>query len=120
MTAANSENRFTQWEISVIGRRAGNGAWPGTADGESSVVSSAISTNSKSRIFLTTFGGSDAAGLKGPGCPTEGGAVAAVGVGPCGVADAAAASRSRPDEPDRLNVGIPLIGSGGGFVEPAE
>ena len=120
MTAANSENRFTQWEISVIGRRTGNGARPGTADGESSMVSSAISTNSKSRIFLTTFGSSDAAGLKGPGCATGGGAIAAVGVGPCGVADAAAVSRSRPDEPDRLNVGIPLIGSGGGFVEPAE
>ena len=119
MTATNNENRSTQWEISVIGRRAGNGARPGTADGESSMVSSAISTNSKSRIFLTTFGGSDAARLKGPGCPTERGAIAAVGVGPCGVADAAAVSRSRPDEPDRLNVGIPLIGSVAGFVEPA-
>ena len=32
-------------------------------------MSSDISTNSRSRIFFTTLGGSDAAGLNGPGIP---------------------------------------------------
>ena len=85
------------------------------------MVSSAISMNSRSRIFLTTFGGSDAAGLNGPGCPTDGQVIEAVGVGPRGVAKASAASRSRPIEPEGLNVGIPLIRSVAEFVvEPAE
>ena len=120
MTAANSENCSTQWEILVIGKQAGNGARPRTADGELSMVSSVISTNSRSRIFLTTFGGSDAAGLNEPDFPTEGEVIEAVGVGPCGV-EADATSRLRLVEPEGLNVGIPLIGSVVGFVvEPAE
>ena len=121
MTAANSENCSTQWEILVIGRRAGNGARPRTADGELSMVSSVISTNSRSRIFLTTFEGSDAAGLNEPGFPMEGEVIEAVGVGPCGVVEAVATSRLRLIEPEGLNVGIPLIGSVVGFVvEPAD
>ena len=70
------------------------------------MVGSAISTNSRSRLFLWS---SDAAGLNGPGCPTEGEVIEVVGVAPQRVAVAAAVS-------SRLNVGISLIGSVAGFV----
>ena len=73
------------------------------------MVGSAISTNSRSRLFLWS---SDAAGLNGPGCPTEGEVIEVVGVAPQRVAVAAAVSR--------LNVGIPLIGSVARFVVEPE
>ena len=79
---------------------------PGLPIGEPSMVGSAISTNSRSRLFLWS---SDAAGLNGPGCPTEGEVIEVVGVAPQRVAVAAAVS-------SRLNVGISLIGSVAGFV----
>ena len=76
--------------------------------GSSSMVSSAISTNSKSRIRFTTFVGREAAGLNGPlltrlgmdELPADSPREAGVPVGE--VADAAAASRSRPDDPGVL------------------
>jgi hypothetical protein len=76
----------------VIGKRAG-GARPGACDGASLAVSSDISTNSRSRIFLTTFGGRDAAGLYGPWAPMGSGAV---GVGRVFLFAAAVAAASRP------------------------
>ena len=62
---------------------------------------SAISTNSRSRIFLTSFVGKEAVGLNGPGIEIgkgveEEGVADPVGAG--GVAAAAAAARiSRPE-----------------------
>ena len=49
-----------------IGGRAGAGRRFVPAGGSSSMVISAISTKSRSRIRLTTLDGRDAAGLKGP------------------------------------------------------
>ena len=46
----------------VLGVSAGVGS-----SGQTSALSSDISTNSSAKIFRTTFGGSAAAGLKGPG-----------------------------------------------------
>ena len=65
------------------------------------MVSSAISMNSRLRICFTTFAGSEAAGLKGPS-PNEVADEPAVVLGEGVVilsteADAAAASRSRPE-----------------------
>ena len=67
MMAAIRENRSTHWEMLVMGSRAGAGGRPGTLGIASSVVMSAISTNSKSRIRLTSFVGRAAVGLNGPG-----------------------------------------------------
>lgn len=62
-TAAIKEKRSTHCEILVIAGRGGAGVRP---DGMSSMVSSAISMNSKSRIRFTVLAGKDAAGLNGP------------------------------------------------------
>ena len=53
----------------VMGSRAGTGGRPGSigSDHDSSVVMSAIYTNSRSRIFLTNFVGKEAIRLNGPG-----------------------------------------------------
>ena len=51
----------------MIGGRLGGGGRPGIGVGSASVETSDISTNSRSRILLTTFGGSAAVGLNGPG-----------------------------------------------------
>ena len=63
--AAMMEKCSTHCEMSVIGRRAGAGGRPGVFSRLSSMVTSDISTNSKSRIFFTSLGGREAAGLNG-------------------------------------------------------
>ena len=64
--AAIRENRSSHCEMSVTGSRAGAGGRPEPWR-SSSTVTSAISTNSKSRIRFPTLAGRDAAGLNGPG-----------------------------------------------------
>ena len=59
-------NRSTHWEMFWIGGRAGCGL-PWVGSGPSSFVISAMSTNSKFRIFFTIRVGSVAAGLNGRG-----------------------------------------------------
>ena len=51
-------------EIEVTGGRPGR---PIAGSGEVSIVTSDISTKSRSRIFFATLGASEAAGLNGPG-----------------------------------------------------
>ena len=80
MIAAIRENLSTHWEMLVMGSRAGAGGRPGSLGVISSVVMSAISTNSKSRICLTSFVGRAAVGLNGPGVEMAGGG----GGGGCG------------------------------------
>ena len=98
--AAISEYLSSQREISVTGRHAGAGGRPGALEVSSSIDTSDISTNSKSRIRFTTFGGSVAAGLKGPGWVTAVGTRVVPWGGAVGVlfvdTEAAAASKSRP------------------------
>ena len=53
-------------EMFVIGRRAGAGGRPGICGRSSSMEISAISTNSRSRIRLTSLEGREAAGLNVP------------------------------------------------------
>ncbi len=65
--AATSRNLSSHWEIMVTGSLAGAAGRPGPVIMLSSIITSDISINSNSRIFLTTFVGRDAAGLKGPG-----------------------------------------------------
>ena len=65
--AAISEKRFIHREMSVTGSLAGGGGRPGGWGRSSSAITSDISRNSKSRIFLNTLCGRDAIGLKGPG-----------------------------------------------------
>ena len=77
----------------MIGRRAGASGRPGVCWRSSSSATSAISTNSRSRILLATLAGMAAAGLYGPGRATKG---VETLVPPPDVAAAAAASRSRP------------------------
>ena len=64
--AAIRENRSSHWEMSVTGSRAGASGRPEPWR-SSSTVTSAISTNSMSRIRFTTLAGRNAAGLNGPG-----------------------------------------------------
>ena len=61
-----NENLSTHCEISVIGRYAGAGGRLGACEKSSSIVSSDISTNSRSRMRLTTFRDKEAAGLNRP------------------------------------------------------
>ena len=49
-----------------MGFHGGRGGWPGITGGGSSDEISFISTNSRSNIFLDTFAGRSAMGLKGP------------------------------------------------------
>ena len=90
------EKRSSHWPISVMGRRAGGGGRPAAWGISSWTVTSAISTNSKSRSRFTTFADSDAAGLKGPGLPRSGLSVGTVTLPLGAVAVAAAASRCSP------------------------
>ena len=64
-----------------------------------SALRSDISTNSRFRILLTTFGGKEAARLYGPGPAPAGGRVVSMreAFGRDAVAVAAAAKTSRPD-----------------------
>ena len=78
--------------MSMIGSRAGGGGRPGTCGITSSMVTSDISTNSKSSIFFTTFGAMVAAGFNGPGVDMSGSGAGFLSK----LAAAAAASRSRP------------------------
>ena len=94
-TAANSENRSIHCDISCTGGRAGAGGRPGACGGSSFTEISDISTNSSSRIFLTTFCGRDAAGLNGPLASRE--LVLELEGSGGEAADAAAASMSSPD-----------------------
>lgn len=100
MTAAMREKRSTHWDILVIGSRAGAGGRPGSLGGDSSVVMSAISTNSRSKIRLTSFEGSAAVGLNGPAAEMAGVWVGGGrGVLAVDTLDAAAASSSSPELP---------------------
>ena len=99
--AAINEKRSTHCEMIVTGRRAGAGGRPGSLYGRSSVVMSAISVNSKSRMRLTSSDGSVAVGLNGLGAEIVG---VGAGGGRGGIADddtvdAAAASRLNPELP---------------------
>lgn len=55
MTAAIRETFSTQWEMSVISKRAGGRACPGICDGASLAVNLDISMNPKSRILLLPY-----------------------------------------------------------------
>ena len=66
--------------------------------GVSSMVSSAISINSKSRIFFTTLGGRDAAGLNGLGDVMGTVAVDSGALALTVALDAAVASSLRPED----------------------
>ena len=135
-TAAIKEKRSTHCEMLVTGRRAGTGGQPGSLDGSSSVVMSAISINSKSRMHFISFDGSVAVGLNGPGAE-----IVAVGVGGGrggitgdDTVDAAAASRLSPEVPptegekmgslgsddDAVVTMGPVWGGGGGWGECEE
>ena len=109
-TAAISEKRSTHCEMLVMGSRAGAGGRPDSVGGASSVVMSAISTNSRSRIRFTSLVGRDAMGLNGPGV-WKGGLGGSGGreleMFPVDTLDAAAASRSSPELPivDGVNMG---------------
>ena len=102
-TAAIEQNFSVHIDTSRMGGRAGRGGWPGVWVGMSSMEISDISTNSKSRIRFTTFGGRVAAGWYGPGwerlgCPSPaaGGGVWQVwSTRQGGALDAAAASSCR-------------------------
>ena len=71
------------------------------------IESSDISINSRSRIFLTTLGGSEAAGLNGPATDSDMSWGVSEGVGMLGrvLAVAAAASSSSPGA-DGVKMGI--------------
>ena len=84
----------------VMGSRACTGWWPGSLGVASSVVMSAISTNSKSRIRLTSSLGRAAVGLNGPAVEmAEGSVGGGSGLLPVGTSEAAAASSSNPRLP---------------------
>jgi hypothetical protein len=71
----------------------------GACCSSSEIEISDISTKSKSRIFFINFGGREAAGLYGPVAEMAGMPGVSVGGSEWGLAaDAAAASRSSPDE----------------------
>ena len=76
----------------MIRRCAGAGGRPGSIDGDSSVVISAISTNSRSRIRFTNFAGNEVVWLNGPGEDFRGGMEAL----PVDTLDAAAARSFSP------------------------
>ena len=103
--AAIKEKRSSHCEISVIGSLPGGGSFPGPIAGSGSIVTSAISRNSRSRIFLTVFIGRDAAGLNGPGPARRGGLTGLWCAEP-----AAAASIPSPFAP-ALGVKIGSVGS---------
>ena len=103
MIAAIIENRSTHCDMFVMGIRAGAGGRPGSLGDGSSVVISAISTNSRSRIFLTSFVGKDAVGLNGPGVEMDRAAEEDGVVGPFGIGgDAAAAAAARISNPEGI------------------
>ena len=83
----------------VIGSLAGGGGRPGTWVGSVSTVTSDISRNSRSRIFLTTFVGREADGLNGPvACRSLSPGIATVAGMPERVdEEAAAANMSSPE-----------------------
>ena len=89
-----AENFSVHCEIRVTGGRPGR---PIAGSGEVSIVTSDISTKSRSRIFFANLGASEAAGLNGPGLarPSSPDMGRAIGRSP-EEEDAAAASRSRP------------------------
>ena len=105
-TAAIRENLSSHWEVSVTGRRAGAGGRPGAWAGVSSMVTSDISMNSSSCIFLTTHVGRDAAGLKRPSLVRGTGAVPVLGEVSPVEAEAAAARRSRPEAAAELGLNM--------------
>ena len=73
---------------------------------------SAISTNSKSRIRLTSFVGSVAVGLNGPGVEmADGGVGGGRGLLPVDNLEAAAASSSNPGLPGIEGVKMGILGS---------
>ena len=121
-TAAIEQNFSVHIEMSWMGGRAGKGGWPGVCAGTSSIEISNISTNSSSKIRLTTFGGRVAAGWYGPGwerlacaSPAAGGRDSVVAVVPAagGTLEAAAASSCRgvrPVCPGAVGVKVGSVG----------
>ncbi len=112
-SAAIAANLSVHCDIFVTGGRLGTKGRPAVGSGAASMVTSAISTNSRSRIFFATLGASVAAGLNGPGLLRPMSPLCWSTVGPSPVAegaDAAAASSSRPvwEPADGVNVGSPL------------
>ena len=106
------ENHSTHWEMLVIGSHAGAGGPPGSLGVASSVVMSAISPNSKSRICLTSFVGRPAVGLNGPGVEmAEGGVGGGRGSLPVDNLEAAVASISNPGLPEMEGVKMGILGS---------
>ena len=96
----------------VVGRRGGcPESEEGGSSTQTSAFNSAISTNSRSKTFLTTFWGRDAAGLNGPAVVRE---------GPAGfwpereVPVAAAARRSKPGDGAEVARNIGSVGSRAG------
>lgn len=88
--------RSTHWDMFVMGKRVGR---PSVGGVSPSMEISAISTNSRSRIFLTTLGDRVVAGLNGPVVRREVVEAEVVGMGSVTVAEtfvAAAASISSP------------------------
>ena len=74
-------------------------------------LTSAISTNSKSSVFLTTLAEIAAAGLKGPGCMRSG---SGARVDFLVLRDAAAASRSKPPAGNHVGLNSGRLGSASG------
>ena len=87
-----------------MGSRAGAGGRPVSVSGVLLLEMSAISTNSKSRIRLTSFGGSEVVGLNGPWDWMDDSRLGTMGVHPVAAlvhvaVEAAAASMSSPELP---------------------
>ena len=89
-----------------VGRRGRFGGSEGKSSCHASVVSSAISTNSRSRIFFTTLCGRTAVGLYGPEVDRLASEVSGEGLAAFGTDVAAAASSSSPFGAVRLGVNV--------------
>ena len=97
----------------MIGNRVGR---PGAAGLSPSIEISAISTNSKSKIFFTTLGATVAAGLKGPaerrveeGVEGDGAVIGVCTEDESLVAACASKSRPEPDGVNRGRVAVTLV-----------
>ena len=93
-----------------VGRRVRLGGSEGRSSCHASVVSSAISTNSRSSIFFTTLCGRTAVGLYGPGVDRLASDVSGAGLATLGTDVAAAASSSSPFGVVRLGLNVGRVG----------
>ena len=102
-----------------VGRRVRLGGSEAMSSCHASVVSSAISTNSRSRIFFTTLCGRAAVGLYGPGVDKLPAGISGVDLATVGADEAAAASSSSPLGAVRLGVNVGRAGRVAvGGIEP--